>query len=336
MLKRTRYLLTGWYIFITLLVSIIFSVFIYIGVSRPLKDLSRISELNKQNPSLNIPFPQQHPRFLPADVTPEMIEARVKMLLFLVNIILVFVSAGGGYFLAGKSLQPVEEMFDEQNRFISDASHELRTPITAIRTELEVASMNKDLGSDAQKVLKSNLDEIIYLQNLANDLLELNKYEKEKHSLHFASCNLLDISEKSMTIVIPLLKERHITIDNQLQDVNVRGDKFSLIRIFTILLENAAKYSTQHKVISLRSRLERGNIVIDVIDQGIGISEADKKRIFDRFYRVDKARSRHTMSGYGLGLAIANIIVKKHSGKMTVTSTPGTGSTFTVSLPHFA
>lgn len=337
MLQRTRYLLTGWYIFVTLSVSVVFSLFIYMRVSRPLRDISRLSELSTRDPSTNVSFPRPQPQFpLPTDVTPEMIVTRVRTHLIVVNIILMFVSTIGGYFLAGKSLQPVQEMIDEQNRFISDASHELRAPITAIRTELEVTSMDKHLGSVAQKVLKSNLDEIIHLQNLANDLLELNMYEKKKSAVHFSQCNLLDISERAIISVIPLLKERNSTIDNQLEDVSVWGDKLSLIRLFTILLENAAKYSDSHTVISLRSKHMKENVSIEVIDQGIGISETDKKHIFDRFYRADKARSRNKSSGYGLGLAIACLIVKKHSGKITVTSNPEKGSTFTVFLPLFA
>lgn len=337
MLQKTRYLLTGWYVLITLSVSIIFSLILYIGVSRPLRDFSKISELNKQNPSINVSFPRPRPLFpFPSDVTPQMIVNRVKILLVVVNIVLVFVSAGGGYFLAGKSLRPVQEMLDEQSRFISDASHELRAPITAIRTELEVACMNKHLGTVAQKVLRSNLDEVIHLQHLANDLLELNKYEKEKNAVHATHCNLLDISERAIISVMPLLKERNMTVDNQLQDISVSGDKLSLIRLFTILLENATKYSDVHKVISLRSRIEKEHVIIDVIDQGIGISDTDKRHIFDRFYRADKARARHETSGYGLGLAIAYHIVKRHSGKITVSSTLGKGSTFTVCLPLFA
>jgi len=336
MLQRTRYLLTGWYILITLSVSVIFSVFIYVGVSRPLRDFSRISELQRQNSSLVAPFPQPGPPFpFPPDITPEMIETRVRNLLILVNIVLVFVSAGSGYLLAGKSLRPVQEMLDEQSRFISDASHELRAPITAMRTELEVTCMDTHLGSVALKALKSNLDEIIHLQNLANDLLELNIYERQNRAVHFRPCNLLDVSERAIINVIPLLREKKITIDNQLQDIRVRGDKRDLVRLFTILLENAAKYSDPHKVISLRSRTEKGNALVDVIDQGIGISGKDKKMIFDRFYRADKARSRHSTSGYGLGLAIANQIVKRHSGKIIVISTLGKGSTFTLSLPLF-
>ena len=334
MLQRTRYILTGWYVLITLSVSIVFSVFIYTGVSRPLKDFSRLSELNKQNSVLTTPFPPPKPPLpFPTDVTPEMIEARVRTLLILVNIVLVFVSAGTGYFLAGKSLQPVKKILGEQNQFISDASHELRAPLTAIRTDLEVTLMNKQLDKEAQRVLRSNLNEVIYLQNLANDLLELNRYENEKNALHFTPNSLLDISERAITGVLPLLKEKQVTVDNQIQDSKVWGDKSSLVRLCTILLENAIKYSDARKIIALHSKLEGSNLIVKVVDQGIGIDEEDKKRIFDRFYRADKARSRYETPGYGLGLAIASLIVQKHAGHISVKSTFGKGSTFTVSLP---
>lgn len=335
MLQKTRYILTGWYVLITMLVSVIFSLVIYFGISAQLKDIPRFIEYSKQNPQFFAQIPK--PPFPdPTDVNPKVIEKRIRTTLIVVNVVLVFISAGVGYLLAGKSLKPVKEMVDEQSRFVSDASHELRAPITAIRTELEVASMNDHISEDAQKILKSNLEEIIHLQDLANDLLELNCYEEQEYSAHFTKNSLLDVSEQAISNVIPLAKEKHITIDNQFQDINVLGDKSSLVRLLTILLENAVKYSGNDKTISLNSEIHKGQVLLRLTDQGIGISDKDKRHIFDRFFRADQSRSRHSVSGYGLGLAIAKLIIQKHSGQILVESTPGKGSTFIISLPHFA
>ncbi len=333
MFQRTRYILTGWYVLITLVVSIIFSVFIYIGVSIPIRKFSRIEEFRKQNPQLMTQMLE--PPFSDSNnVTPETLLGRIRITLILVNGALFLVSGVAGYILAGKSLKPVEMMVDEQSRFISDASHELRAPITVIRTGLEVASMNKEIGQEANKVLKSSLTEIIQLQNLANDLLELNKYERSKYIVHFTQNSLLDISEKAITNVAPILQQKHIAVDNQFQDIKIYGEKLSLIRLLTILLENAAKYSDSNKVISLHSKISKNTILLKVVDQGVGITKEEQKFVFDRFYRTDRSRSRHGITGYGLGLAIARLIVQKHNGQISVESLLSQGSTFTVSLPY--
>jgi signal transduction histidine kinase len=224
-------------------------------------------------------------------------------------------------------------MMDEQNRFITDASHELKTPLTALRTEFEVAMLDgeKIPHKSAVQLIKSGYDEIVELQRLTEDLMELTTQQKRKNSITHEDVSLLEIIEAALKNVIPLAKQKHIVIQNEIDDYSLDGESSSLGKLFTILLDNAIKYSPNKKEIKIASRKSDHHIDVTVSDQGIGINEKDIAHIFDRFYRADKSRSQ--ISGYGLGLSIAKEIVKSHKGSISVESKPGQGTIFTVQLP---
>lgn len=327
-LHKTRLLLTAWYVLITFCVSVLFSLFIYVGISSQLQQVSKMMKYRKENPQVFLQMPQ--PPFPEPNISST--QNNIGVVLLSVNIFIVFIATGAGYILAGKSLKPVQKMMEEQHRFISDASHELRAPLTALRTELEVATMKENINEETKKILQSNLEEVLHLQDLSNDLLELNEYKQNKSSKPFVKSSLLDITEQAIDQIIPQAKKKHITIDNQIQDIQISGDKTSLIRLLVILFDNAVKYSMEETRVTLRSRTENKKIDIEVTDQGIGMNTLQTKHIFDRFYRGDPSRSRHDVQGYGLGLSIAKQIVEFHTGSITVQSQVGKGSTFTVSL----
>lgn len=315
-------------------IALLFSAVIYLGVATQLDQISQLQVLNKQNntriaPPPNSQFPQvpfQDKEF------PQSAKNQIFLILLIVNGVVLGLAGGAGYALAGKTLHPIKEMMEEQSRFITDASHELRTPLTAIRTEFEVAMLEKNIPAEkAANLIKSSYEEILSLQGLTENLLELTQQQKKRGSLKLEEISLLEITEAALKKVIPLAKQKQIVIDNRVEDYMLQGEQPSLTELFVILLDNAIKYSPENSEITLTSKKTDHHIVAKVSDNGMGIAEKDLKHIFDRFYRADK--SRHQTLGYGLGLSIAKEIVESHKGSISAESEVGHGTTFIIRLP---
>ncbi len=328
--QSARLKLTIWYVIISMTITILFSLVIYIGLTRELDRIGDIQQINQQN---NIPLP---PRDLSFPHPPELDIAQAKtnilFTLLIVNGVVLAFSAGAGYILAGRTLRPIQEMMDEQSRFITDASHELKTPLTAIRTEYEVAMLNKPIpAKEANILINSSYEEIISLQGLAENLLELTTQQKKREHMHVEEVSLLEITEDALKKVIQFAKQKQTTINSQIDDYILFGERQSLTQLLVILLDNAIKYNPEQSEITLTSKKTDHHLFIKILDNGIGITEKDLKHIFDRFYRVDKSRSKAT--GYGLGLSIAKEVVEAHSGLLSAESKLGDGTTFTIQLP---
>lgn len=250
--------------------------------------------------------------------------------LYYYNLGILILSAIGCYFLAKKTLDPVEEMVKAQNHFTADASHELKTPLAAMRTEIEVGLRDKKLNLDnAKEMLSSNLDEIGRLETLSNALLKLARYQDEVQ-MNFQNLSLEDIVIEAYEKVASLAEGKGVEFENDLQKVEIAGDSQSLVELFVILLDNAIKYSHDKSRIYLSLYKEKDHVIFKIKDEGIGIKASDLSHIFDRFYRADTSRCKEKVSGYGLGLSIAKRIVELHNGKITVQSTPGKGSEFKI------
>jgi len=261
-------------------------------------------------------------------------EARKNITLMLLATDAAIISIGSilGYFFAGRTLKPIKNMVDEQSRFITDASHELRTPLTALRSELEFIMMEYTLPEKVTSHIDSTLEEVTSMQVLTDDLLLLSRNQSVKTNT-LKEVSLLDILESAIKKVVPLAREKNITIDNQIKDTIIRANHQTLSQVFVILLDNAIKYSEKGKKIVIESTNNSDNVGIAIVDEGIGIDEESQKHIFERFYRVDKSRSKTNIAGYGLGLAIAKKIVENYKGTIRVKSEVGKGSIFSVTLP---
>jgi signal transduction histidine kinase len=259
---------------------------------------------------------------------------RVFNRLVITNLIILFIGGFLSYYLALRTLKPIEEAHEAQSRFTADASHELRTPITAIVTENEVALSDPSLTlKEAKKQLSSNIEELHKLTQLSDSLMRLAGLENS--SLHKEMIEGELIINKAIDRLKSSANAKNITIKTIIKNkVIINGDEQSLIELLTILLDNAIKYSPDKSIISIELQLFKGKVMIKVSDNGIGINASDVPHLFERFYRADSSRTKQSTSGYGLGLAIANNIVTKHSGSIKVKSTPNKGSTFTILLPN--
>jgi len=263
-------------------------------------------------------------------------EARVHLIerLVLVNLLILFFGGLLSYFLARNSLRPIEEIHEAQSRFTADASHELKTPITAMKLETELALTDPDLNlDDAKTQLKSNLEELDKLTNLSDSLLRLSRLENNE--LNLEKIEIDKIIREAIDKVKPLAVNKHqlISYKSETKGLQLSIDKPLILEAFVTILDNAVKYSPDKSKIEVRSD-KRGNLLeISFIDKGVGISEPDLPRIFDRFYRADPSRNKNSAQGYGIGLSIAKSAIEAHNGKIDVASVINSGSTFTVKIP---
>lgn len=227
----------------------------------------------------------------------------------------------------------LDASFEQMKQFSGDASHELRTPLTVIRTQLETALNSRVSPAEMKKIVAHCLDEAIRMSGTIESLLLLAKSDAGQVLIKSERVDVKALMVETYEESVILASQKSITVTLQKADpVTVRGDEYRLRQMLLNLIDNAIKYSRQKGAINLRLVKDHGSARIIVSDNGIGIPESDIPRIFDRFYRVDRARSRE-MGGAGLGLSITRWIVEAHGGSLSVTSDVNKGSEFTVTLP---
>ena len=244
----------------------------------------------------------------------------------------------------------LDQSFRQIKQFSSDASHELRTPLTILKGEVEVMLRKERTQQEYQQTLKSNLEEINRMSQIVEDLLLLSKADTGQIILNKGDINLTEILSEVVAQMDMLARSKrlYLSASNNHQDVHIFGDALRIRELFINLIENGIKYTEEGGSIhislqkeylpplrNLTDRLEKERerfIKIIVSDTGIGISKEDQEKIFIRFFRVDKARSRE-QGGSGLGLSICKWIVEAHQGQIKVESELGKGSSFVVKFP---
>lgn len=258
--------------------------------------------------------------------------------LFLLCVVCIMLAAGGGYYMAAKNIKPLEILFAREHEFAADASHELRTPLTVL--SLGVESLQNDdeskLSGFAQEVLRDMQHETKYMSRLIEALLTLARGDEENTPLARAKVDLTEVAVKVCNKMRPLAAKKGLGLEYAAGDapqVFILGDKNKMEQLLIIFIDNAIKYS-ESGIITVTVDADSMHAVMKVMDEGIGISESDAQKIFERFYRVDKARSR-AAGGFGLGLNIARIIVVRHGGTVSVKPRSPHGSIFTVRLPLY-
>jgi len=318
--------LTAWYLGILMVISIIFSISIY--------------EINFHEVNVRLENLQHGLTVIRADLTPssgmisgnslreEQSEAAAHQMILSLVYINVIILVGGGlgsYWLARRTLRPIEEAHEAQSRFTSDASHELRTPLAAMKAEIEVTLRSGTITTqEARELLESNLEEVNKLIALSEMLLNMSRLDYDR------------LDKKSIDMPA-LLDEVLKAFPRKRFDVTARkkavaiGDKAAFSELMTILIENAIKYSPEKSKITIRIFEKMGRFGFEISNKGT-ISAKDLEHVFERFYRGDLSRTLSSENGYGLGLALAKKIVEIHAGDIHV-STKGERVTFTVYLP---
>ena len=229
----------------------------------------------------------------------------------------------------------LEESFELLRQFAADAAHELRTPLTIVKGEAEVALRSNSASPETYRAaLESTIRECDRMIGIITNLLLLSQADTDAVQLEKEPFRLDDLLTEVAETFRVLAEEAGLTLEvGQFPSVVVDGDRSRLHELFANLLDNAVKYTPTGGRITITCRADPEEVHVDISDTGIGIPEDEQAKIFDRFYRVDRSRSRET-GGSGLGLSIARWIATAHGGRIEVHSAPGSGSTFTVSLPR--
>jgi two-component system, OmpR family, sensor kinase len=227
-----------------------------------------------------------------------------------------------------RMIERLEKTFESQKRFVADASHELRTPLTVIQGNLDLLKRNMS-EEDRKESFKAIESEAKRMAKISNDLLFLAEVESGQ-DLKKETIPLKRIIGEELKRAESMAGNRKIKL-GKMEDLTVTGDSYKLSQVLGNLMDNAIKYTQDGGDITLSTYQDGGWARLDITDTGIGIAPENLSHLFDRFYRVDKARSRDR-GGTGLGLAIVKGIVEQHGGKVTVSSQPGKGTTFSVWL----
>lgn len=231
-------------------------------------------------------------------------------------------------------LNRVQEALERLQRFVADASHELRIPLTGLRGTIEIALRRDRSPEEYKQALETALSESEHMSEMVSELLMLARGDAGAEKIEKTTVALRAFMENLTEEANALNAEGRVQIEcAPVPDLSALFDEAKIYHALINLLENAIKYNKPGGRVALAVRHESDHITFDVSDTGIGLADADKKRIFERFYRVDRARSRQS-GGTGLGLSIASQIARAHGGSLTVESRLGEGSTFRLTIPH--
>jgi len=241
----------------------------------------------------------------------------------------------GSRFMADRAMAPIKKSWQRQQDFVADASHELRTPLTVVQVNLELVKGNPEETVDSQtKWLDYSLLETKRMSKLVDDLLFLARADSQQLTLEIKQFSLDTALSGVIESFRPLAEVSGISLESSLDsEIIYLGDEFRIKQLMVILLDNALKYTPSGGQVTLSLQNRDTSVEIMVSDNGEGIEPEHLAKIFERFYRVDKARSQQK-EGTGLGLAIADWIIQSHHGQVKVSSYPGEGTTFAISLPH--
>ena len=252
--------------------------------------------------------------------------------------LLLLLSGGIGYFAAGRALVPIRRSFEAQRRFVADASHELRTPLSVIQASLDVVEKEETgrMSLLSQQIISDLKLEVRRMGRLTGDLLTLARTDAEGMELRRDTIDLQELLRRAKRTLQAQADSQQVAIElASVDSLPVRVDPDRIFQLILLLLDNAVKYTPPGGTVYLaaaRPTGEKSKVLMTVADSGPGVPAGEQEKIFERFYRLDSARSREA-GGAGLGLAIAREIVQAHGGTIEVLDAPTGGSVFRVVLP---
>ena len=328
--SKTLVRMTALYVLILAVVCLGFSGFIYRIASNEIDRTSRRQIVGFRNMFGKILLDEQQSEDL-RSVESEAARTRLGGDLLLVNFLVISSGTFLCYYLAKRTLHPIEQSMKSQERFTSDASHELRTPLASMRTEIEVAMRAPKLSIvEAKDLLASNLEEVLTLQTMTDNLLslarnnELGEYKKVD-----VSRSLKATLKKYET----LFRHAKMTLSSDIQRVVMTTNTEAINQALRILLDNSLKYAgagTECNVSFIQE--SQDSVVLTISDNGAGIEQSKLANIFDRFYKTDMSRTGSRASGHGLGLAIAKQLVGALKGSIEAKERDGGGLEFRIVL----
>ena len=321
--EKTRLKLTALYVGTMVIILALFSGALYNAISKNV----RVRLAARPIPAFGLITQPRIPWEIQEEVKNEILED-IRRSIMLLDLCLLVLIAGVGYLLAGKSLEPVQKAFEREKRFVADASHDLRTPLATLQSEIEVALRAKP-NKEIEKLLKSNLEEVQRMSMLVNDLLLVAKLN-DHAALPMSSFHVREVITKAIASTEKKAQEKQITFTHTLEDGIMLGRESLLVRAITNIIDNAVTYIEKGSV-TITGIREKYLYRITVSDTGPGISKKDLPHIFDRFYRGSKSRT--DVGHSGLGLAIAKEVILLHQGRITITSSEGEGTVATIVLP---
>ncbi|MCR5176701.1 MAG: HAMP domain-containing histidine kinase [Anaerovibrio sp.] len=242
-----------------------------------------------------------------------------------------------GHIVSGRIVGTMQQAYYRQRQFTADASHELRTPLSVIMASADLLLNDPAIESPFLKQVVLDLkDEVKKMSALVGSLLQIARSDNNAEKLNIHEFDIIALMEQLSRKMQPLAEKKDITITlNAVGEATCKGDEQKIQQLMLILVDNAIKYTHNGGEVTMSFDGKKGNnLYFSVRDNGIGISHEDIKKLFERFFRVDKARSR-AMGGNGLGLAIAKSIVEAHNGRIDVESELGKGTIFKVSIRSF-
>lgn len=315
---KTRLRLTGLYIGIIIILLFVFSQIIYISVSSNMKN----------NIEGDFATKQQQNTFVQKQID------SLRVSLVSADIIILVIVGGLSYFLARKTLAPVERSMELQKQFLSDASHELRTPLAILQTNLDNTLKEKKTGSKDYQDVLSNLEEVERMTSLVNELLLLSRLDVTNTSISMTKLNITELVQNAAHRLMPYAKAKQIRLDIahiSPKQLWTHGNAELLSQAIGNVIKNAVDYNRKngHVFVSLEKKHDMASISIH--DTGPGIAPEHLPYIFNRFYKAEESRTEH--KGTGLGLAITQGIIEKHKGTITIEGTSPKGTEVNILLP---
>lgn len=257
------------------------------------------------------------------------------LILSFLTVILLFLLCMLGYWLSKRNIYPIALMYEKQKQFTADASHEMRTPLAVLK--LAVQGLKEDTESKyssfADETMLMMDTEVERLSRITEALMNLARHDNGGLCLDKKKIDLVLLCKQVKNQFNLIHKERTCPIEySGAENLEFYGDQNALNMLLVILLDNAVKYSGQDSLIMINAENKHNKVVIQVADNGIGINDQEKVKIFDRFYRIDKSRSRE-YGGLGLGLSLARIIVEEHQGNILVLDNKPCGTIMKIIFP---
>ena len=258
---------------------------------------------------------------------------RIRTRIIIIDSVVIVAVGALGVWYAQRTLRPIRDTYAAQKRFVSDAAHELRTPLAIVKADFDVALMDEGAGLEVAAV-RRDLEEIERMGAMVSDLLLLSRIDARQEELRLAPLDLAALVRHGVEKLRPLAERRGValTVTAPSGAVTVSGDAAHRGRALLNLVKNAIEHSPTGAEIRVAVRMSAGRVDVEVSDTGGGLTPEELPHIFDRFYRSDSARSL-ARGGSGLGLSIAQWVVHAHKGSIHAASVFGHGTTMTVSLP---